>query len=353
MNAGAVVANPWRKPGGERTALQWYFNEVARTSAEAVAQELDNDPPEEAGPVESGITASRVQRQLSGFDRQRVPPGCTLIVQGGDLNKRALHWVVRAFRPDGLGIYTIDYGVHELLGTKYGSDEGLDLAVRRAILSRMEATRATEYLLPDGEVLTCSLTVIDAGWQTEAVYAACAEAGVGVMPIMGFGQSSGCASANFSHVQKASRDRRPGDGWFLSRRGSIWLVCSDADRWKRWEHDRWMTAPGKPGCMYLFGQPGEPGGRLSHDERGHTGYAHHICNEVEIEEPYKGTVRRRWKAKSDNVHYLDASAYCDVGANIRGFRLGPSTAKPTPHIPGQLAGDAPKSGGWFSSQSKR
>ena len=64
-----------------------------------------------------------------------------------------------------------------------------------------------------------------------------------------------------------------------------------------------MTAPGKPGCAYLFGTPGDPGGRLNHDEKGHHSYAHHICNEVEVEEPYKGSVRRRWKERSENTHW--------------------------------------------------
>lgn len=353
MDAGAEVANPNRfngelLPDGtqlEVSALQRYFNEVARIGAEAVATEFDNDPPEETGPVESGITPHRIQRQLSGFARQIVPPGCIVLVQGIDCRKVALHWVVRAWMPGASALYTIDYGVHEVLGTKYGSDEGLDLALRRAILARIEATKATEYMTPDGELHSVALTLVDAGWQTDAVYAACAEAGLGVMPVMGFGKSSGCTRANFSEVQRSTPDRRPGDGYFLSRKGKLWLVCADADRWKRWEHERWMTAPGKPGCAYLFGNPGEPGGRLSSDERDHTSYAHHICNEAEIEEPYKGTIRRIFKAKSPNTHYLDASYYADVGAAIKGIRLAgmsqPKAAAATPPV-----------GGWFAAQKK-
>jgi hypothetical protein len=349
MNAGAVVANPYRRGDEtERSALQYYFNEVARMGPEAVATELDNDPPEESGPIESGITPHRIMRQVSGWQRQIVPPGATVLTQGIDVRKVALHWVVRAWRLDLPAVWTIDYGVHEVLGTKYGSDEGLELAIRRAILARLEATRQADYMTPDGQVLPVDLTLIDAGWQTDAVYGACAEAGLGVMPVMGFGRSSGCTEANFSEVQRRSRDRKPGDGWFLSRRGGIWLVCADADRWKSWEHARWLTAPTLPGCAYLFGEPGEPGGRLSQDEKDHHTYAHHLCNEVEIEEPYKGTMRRRWKAKSDNTHYLDATYYADVAGNMKGFRLGHSVARAT-----KIAGDEQlQSGGWFESQEK-
>ena len=158
--------------------------------------------------------------------------------------------------------------------------------------------------------------------------------GSGVKPIMGFGKSSGCTQANFSDVQRRSQDRKPGDGWFLSRRGRVWLVCADTDRWKAWEHDRWMTATDKPGSLQLFGEPSPKPDRLSTDEKAHHSYARHLCNEIEIEEPYKDTIRRRWKAKSDNTHWLDASYYSSVAANILGIRLiGAVVAKATKNLP--------------------
>jgi hypothetical protein len=135
-------------------------------------------------------------------------------------------------------------------------------------------------------------------------------------------------------VQRRTLDKKPGDRWFLSRKGRLWLVCADADHWKAWEHDRWMTAPGKPGCLTIFGQPSDKPDRLSADEKSHHSYARHICNEVEIEEPYQDTVRRRWKAKSENTHWLDASYYSNVAANMKGIRLvGPAVARPTQAIP--------------------
>jgi hypothetical protein len=341
MDAGAEVANPNRfdpqeLPDGtqlEVSALQRYYNEVARIGPEAVASEYDNDPPEEAGPIESGITPHRIQKQLSGYARKTVPPECTVLTQGIDVRKVALHWVVRAWRPDGTG-FTIDYGVHEIHGTKYGSDDGLDVAVKRAILARLEATKETEYVTNAGQRMAINLTLVDAGWRTAAVYSACAQAGLGVMPVMGFGKSAGCTQANFSDVQRRTLDKKPGDRWFLSRKGRLWLVCADTDHWKAWEHDRWMTAPGKPGCLTLFGQANDKPDRLSADEKAHHSYARHICNEVEIEEPYQDTIRRRWKAKSENTHWLDASYYSDVAANMKGIRLvGPAVAKPTQSIP--------------------
>lgn len=342
LEHGAEVSNENRYstailPDGsqaEVSALQRCLNIIADRGMEAFLTEYQNDPPEQSGPVESGITAHRIQRQVSGYARKVIPPGCIVLTRGIDVRKIALHWVVRAWMPNGTG-YTIDYGVHEVLGTVYGSDEGLELAVRRAILGYLESSR-DEYHTTGGEVMPIDLTLVDAGWETNTIYSTCLEAGDGVMPIMGFGKSSGCTQANFTEIQHKTVDKEPGDGWFHSRKSipvadpetgfprkhSFWLVCADTDRWKKWEHARWMTAPGKPGAMSIFGTTNhQHPDRLSDDEKAHHSYSRHIVNEIEIEEPYKGTTRRRFKAKSENTHWLDASYYADVAANKCGIKL--------------------------------
>lgn len=332
IEAGAVVSNPNRFEGDilpdgtqkECGAIQHYYNLIAKLGPEVVATEYDNDPPEEANFTESAISPSRIQRQVSGFERRVIPPGCTVITAGVDCRKVALHWVVRAWQPDGTG-YVLDYGIWEVHGTRYGSDEGLDEAVRKAILGLSEQLKDAEWMTSDGELKPIDLMLVDAGWRTDAVYAACHEIGLGIMPVMGFGRSSGCTYANFSDQQRRTTDKKPGDGWFLSRKGKLWLVGADADRWKAWEHDRWMTSPEKPGSLMLFGQgSADATQRMTDDEKAHHSYARHICNEVEVEELHKGTLRRIWKAKSENTHWLDASYYSNVAANIKGIRLSSS-----------------------------
>lgn len=317
----------------ELSAIHAYFNRVADVGKKAVATEIDNDPPEEDTFKETGIEPRRIQLKLSGYDRKIVPPGAILLTQGIDCRKVALHWVVRAWFPDG-SASTIDYGIHEVRGTVYGSEEGIDIAIRRAILERIEATRETRYERHDAsdDTLQVDLTLVDAGWQTEAVYGAIYESGAGVMPVMGFGKSAGCTQANFSAVQRSTVDKQPGDGWFLSRKGRIWLVCADADRWKQWEHNRWMTPEDQPGCMTIYGQPSDHPDRLSEDSKNHHSYARHITNEKEVEKPFKGgAIKRVWVQRSDNNHWLDASYYSCVAASMRGIKLSteaPSLIKP-------------------------
>lgn len=329
MDAGAVVSNCNRfvdtlLPDGTQTelsALQHYFNLVAKLGQENVSTEYDNDPPELDTAIESGLAPTRIQRQVSGYDRLIVPPEVTIITQGIDVRKTALHYVVRGWRPDGTG-FVLDYGVHEVQGTKYGSDEGVDEAIRVAVLQRMEATAATEWTTYDGQVAGVDLTLVDAGWRTDAIYAACHEIGLGIMPVMGFGKSSGCTQANFTEYQRRTADKKPGDHWFLSKKNRLWLVAADADHWKTYEHDRWLTSPEKPGSLRMWGVASDDrNGRMSPDEKAHFSYARHICNEAEVEELVKGTLRRRWRAKSENTHWLDASYYATVAASIKGIRL--------------------------------
>lgn len=329
MDAGARVANPNRHTDEELSALEFYFAEIARLGAEAVATEYDNDPPEESGPIESGITAARIQKQISGYARKVIPPGCTVLTQGIDVRKIALHWTVRAWRPDGSG-YVIDYGVHELHGTTRGSDEGIETAVYNAIGARMTEFRAAGYAFPDNSPIRDAnvLSLVDAGWQTQTIYRACRD-NVGLVPIMGFGKSAGCVRTSWRDVTTATDKVKPGDGYRLVKRGRLWLVEADADRWKSYEHARWMTGPGRPGRLEIFGELDELAerqGRMSDDQKRHFAYAKHITNEIEIEEPYKGTLRRRWKSVSDNNHWLDASAYSDVGARIRGITIAVQAA---------------------------
>lgn len=212
------------------------------------------------------------------------------------------------------------------------------MAIKRAILNHMENVKTFGYQTTSGESRNIDLTLVDAGWQTQAVYAPCAEHGTGLMPSMGFGKSSGCVQANFSDVQHRTQDKKPGDGWFLSKKGKIWLACMDADRWKRYEHERWMTSPNSPGSLQMFGVLNPNPQRLSEDEKSHHSYARHICNEVESEEFLNGKLIRKFKAKSDNTHWLDASYQSCVAANMKGIKLTmASVAKPVKELPKQAS----------------
>jgi hypothetical protein len=347
IEQGVEVANSERfisrtLPGGtqqEVSAFQHALNIIAGVGREHFDTEYQNDPPEESAPEESGITAHRIQKQVSGFARKQIPPGCSVLTMGVDVRKVALHWVVRAWETDAarklLKGYTIDYGVTEVYGTEVGNDEGLDNALVRALHARRDVLESEPYCRSDGSVVPVELSLVDAGWRTEAIYRFCREAGLAWKPSMGFGKSAGCTQASFTQPVHPSADKKLGDRWFMSRRpNGTWLVCMDTDHWKAWEHDRWMTPPDKPGSMLLFGaeqdrqDPHYRPDRLSNDQKGHFSYAKHLTAEVEVEEVVKGRLKRYWKPRSDNNHYLDASYMADVAASMCGVGLLGNVGKP-------------------------
>lgn len=327
MDAGAELANPFNfdsnlLPDGSQkqvSALQRCYDYIADEGMNSFLTEHQNDPPADEGLVESGINVRLIQTQTSGYEQGVVPDGCEVLVQGVDVGKFWLHWVVRAFRPDGTG-YTIDYGRQNVYDTKYGSEDGLDRAIKREILRRVAEFRDEPYAQQFRE----SMTLVDSGYRTEAVYSACREAGLGVMPIKGIGYSFGVTErGKFNDVMRRTRDRKAiCDGVYTTvirepGEDAIKLVCASADQWKAWEHDRWMTAIDKPGCMFLYGELPENGYVISAEQRAHTHYGHHICAEVEVEED--GV--RKWRKKNKENHWLDASYYADVAAAMKGIRL--------------------------------
>jgi hypothetical protein len=339
MQRGAKLLNPNRKGDeGQIDALECFYYEVARTSMEAVQTELQNDPPQEFGGTDCGLTANRIQKQVSGYPRLMVPPECVKITMGCDIGKYSLHWVVRAWRADGTG-FVIDKGVHDVVNTTRNVEEGVDVAIYRAILSHHDQMRQVRYATADKQLRKIDISLYDAGYKTNAVYQACRDIGKGVYPIMGAGKSSGCVKVSFNDELKASRTKKPGDGWFFSKQKSynVWLVMADADRWKNWEHDRWLTTLGMPGSMQLYGSPATGNEVLSIDERDHVKYAHHIISETEVEEFHNGALRRRWRVRNHNNHWLDASYYSDVGASIVGIRVVSGVDSAPVEVPSSVA----------------
>ena len=127
------------------------------------------------------------------------------------------------------------------------------------------------------------------------------------------------------------------------------MVCCDTDRWKSWEHARWLTPENKPGSMSLWGEAADNPDRLSFDEKDHFSYAKHLTAEIEVEEPIRGVMVRRWRAKSDNNHWFDASYLCDVAAAMEGITvLGEGKAPESEQREKILA-----KGGWFAAQQAK
>jgi hypothetical protein len=322
MDAGAEVANPESfsetvlEDGTqlEASALQRVYNLVADRGWSYVLCELQNDPPEEDEPTESGVTAYMIQhKRLGGYPKGTIPPDIAAVTAGIDVGKFACHWVVDAWRSDATS-FRLDYGVQEVHGTVRGSDDAIERGIMAALHQWREETLAAPYRDAAGDDKPVGLTLVDAGYRADAVYQFCREVG-GVLfrPAMGFGEATGAAKTSFRQPVRSSKDKKSGDHWFLSRqpRGD-WLVCMDTDYWKRWLHDRIMTPHDRPGTFLMFGDDPKP----------HFTFGKHLTAEIEVEEFVRNKgMKRFWKKINKNNHYFDAAYMSAVAASMCGIRL--------------------------------
>jgi phage terminase large subunit GpA-like protein len=279
MDAGVVVTNPYRfkataLPDGSQvqvSTIQFCYDEIARTSREAFSAEYQSEVVEEQIDQEAFISSAHIQKRVSGFAKYVVPDACKILTQGIDIGKQRLNCVVRAWRPDGTG-FTIEYDALATSGTVYGSDEGVDEAIERALHERKEFVDQQPYKTPDGKPVGIQLTLIDAKYRSESVFQFCRQAGPRWMSAMGCGDTESRVSKSFNAPIRSTTDKRPGNRWYRSRRQhGLWLVMLDSNYWIQWEHDHWMRPSHRRSDNRIHGgQAGDksPGWPLRTDEMG-------------------------------------------------------------------------------------
>jgi hypothetical protein len=314
MDAGAVVSNKYRYiEGVEASALEHCYRIIADRGREAFLTEYQNDPPEDAGPQESGINARLVQSRVNGVPKLIIPEDFSLLTAGVDIGKRAIHWTVLAWKTNATGA-VIDYGVADVFPKDTADRQSVEIAISQSLHQLRDYWLSLPYMTADGEILPIKQVLVDSGNWTDAIYAFCAKTGQKMFrPSKGFGSSVDGRKSPFRAAKEGTSDNIPGQMCWLSRqRGNVWLVGMDTDFWKGWLHERLMTDMDKPASITLFGS----------ERREHTAYAHHLVAEVETTEfvPEKG-LKHYWKQKSPNNHWLDATYQACVAGSLHGIKL--------------------------------
>lgn len=328
MDFGAIVGNPERFVKGtyddgtpiEISALQSCYNMIADLGWENFATEYQNDPPEEDSTDESGVTVHTIQNKLSMVPKGIIPDGTVLLTKAIDIGKRALHWVVIAWKSDATGS-VIDYGVQEVYGEQLPED-GLRRAIISALLDLRDAWEKEPYHTRDGEIIPVGAVFVDTGWEDVVVYEFVRQVGGRPFwPAKGFGQGRGMSSYSQGHN---SENKKIGEHWFMSRQENGFILMGlDSDYWKRWVHDRFATDLSRSGTMTVFGE----------DSRRHFSYAKHLTAEIEVEEFEKGKgVRRYWHRESRNNHWFDATYMACAAASFCQVSLIPSTQPATQYV---------------------
>lgn len=330
----------------EISAIQHCYNLIARFGWNNFATEYQNDPPEETGPQDSGLTAFTVRSRLSGTARGVLPPGTLALTAFIDVGKRELHWVAKAWGAGGWSVIP-KYGDPRVF-TGDGSRSG----VEKAIYNALHAWRAKMLAEPlqdsNGQPRPFDAVLVDSGNWTDPIYQFVREVGKPFMAAKGIG--SGHTSSMFAAPLASVPGKKiVGNHWVQARQKvqGLWLFEHDADHWKRFAHERWLTPTFNEsggflaGGASLYGQCGNDSER-QYSEYEHREFSKHIVAEIEKTEFVQGKgIKRFWDVTGPN-HWLDCDAGCCAAADMLGVKLFANDAKPA----------APAPGTWFSSQKK-
>jgi hypothetical protein len=326
MERGAIVSNPNRYISGqELSALQHCYNLVARIGWDNFCTEFQNDPPEDTGPQESGITAVLVASRLHDYPHERLPDGCETLTIGVDVGLHRCHWAAIGWMPGAVG-YICDYGQFDVPGTS--PEDKVQLPAERAIGNALVNLRQqwieNPYATEAGEVIEPKLVMIDSGsgLHTNAVYEFVRA--VGHRPYVaakGFGKGNGMTAF---WQGKQAPTRRIGDHWFQARQDNapdIWLHGFDADYWKRFVHQRFLT-PTKDAETgdYRAGTLSLWRSKQSHR---HAKFARQIEAEIWTVDFTEGKTgaKEYWERRHRDNHYLDACAMACAAGNMAGIKL--------------------------------
>jgi phage terminase large subunit GpA-like protein len=322
MDSGVEVTNPNRfikdlcQDGTPEqvSTIQFAFDYITDHSDEVdpirfFAEEFQNDPPalEESN---SGISAAIVQNKLNGYPKGVVPAWATRLTAFMDVGRYNCHWTVIGWTGGARGAI-VDYGVAEVY-TDGKTDEAIEQAILNAIQRWSWETNTSPYKDENGNSKEIDLTLIDSGFHPTPVYKFCATSGLRFRPSKGHGESMDGSKSHYYGGQ-ATANRYVGEHWYMSRQeGGHWLVGMDADYWKRWVHDRFLTPSDRPGSLSMFGADPFP----------HFSFSKHIVAEIETEEFVKGKgLKRFWKKIHRNNHWFDCCYGASCAAAMVGVRL--------------------------------
>ncbi len=313
MDAGAVVANPNRKDTAHLSALQFYFDQVARIGKEAVATEYDNDPP--ADPIAEGtvvLTPNRVQNAWSGYGQAIVPEDTHCLTCGADVGLKGLYYVVMSSTREGIS-RIIQYAFHEFRTEGIKAAEA-ETRILSGLLDWWQLINEEGFRDKSGHVWPIDCTLVDTGWKDESwqrqpVQLFAAQVGSGVRASKG--------KVPF-RVPQASKGIILGDNWYYTRTAEGPVVEMNSDHWKLKVHEGFMLEADEPGSLTVYTPP-EIDGRI--DRLKHISYSNHITAErweTRQKPGFSGPRTGWWKIPGKQNHWFDATYQALVARSFAG-----------------------------------
>lgn len=297
----------------ELSAVHAYYNRVADFGKDAVATEIDNDPPETVGPQGNGLTADIVCSRISGLDRGQLPANTMHLTAAIDLGKYKCHWVVTAWWK-GAGGCVVDYGIAEVAGTSTAIDnEASEPQIYKALLDWRDMILQKEYVDATGEQRRVEVVFVDSGNFTNAAYEFVRQVGAPFHVVKG--------TPNYRNRARSTETTKAGDNMHAEWQESekVWLFNLHTDYWKGWVHERFLTPNFdennmlRRGSLSLF--------EIAGNQR-HNSFAQHIVAEELVTEFKEGKGSKTyWNVRNDNNHWLDATYYAAAAGRYAGAKL--------------------------------
>lgn len=316
----------------ELSSIQSYFNRVADVGEKAVATEIDNDPPEDAGPIGQGLTAEIVASRISGLSRRQLPANTMALTAAIDLGKYRCHWVVTAWWPGGGGVVA-DYGVAEVYGNDKSMDsEASEAAIYNALMAWRDELSQKKFVDATGTERKIDFCMVDSGNFTNAAYKFCRDVKGIFHPSKGWSpyRQKAANTANVIAGANLHASRQTAQG--------VWLYDLDTDYWKQFVHERFLTPTFdennmlRRGSLSLYSLEGN---------QKHGSFAQHIAAEELVSEFKEGKGSKQyWRVQNDNNHWLDATYMAAAAGEVCGVKLiAPSEIEVQPR---QTNADEPK-----------
>lgn len=331
LDCGAQVDWAARK-GKSPSALFDAMSQSWDYGAAGFAAEFQNDPMIGDG-VQQKLTAEICVSRTNGRARGQVPLEAQELVCFVDVMQSSLWYVIVAWAKGFTG-YVVEYGVwppqrrgvYTLADIVRSSDNlhvrfpnaGVSGAIVAGLAQMVEEVLKRDFPVAGGGLIRIGKLMIDSGkWPGEVAAAKHKISGATVVLSKGEGIKAG-GKPMASRRLKAWQKRDPMGHWYMPEtKGTreFPYVAIDTNWWKSFIHRGFLTSPGDPGSLTLYGDKGEI----------HALFASHMMSEY-YDTPFspRGVPVDEWKprpGKPDN-HWFDCIVGCAVAGSVQGIRVG-------------------------------
>lgn len=242
-------------------------------------------------PLDSNV----LMRRAVGTEIGIVPSGMTHLWGGVDVRKTAMHWTVIA-SGEGVAPKIIAWGEQPVL-----QDMPLERAIPYAAACIQEIMREGFPFEESKDRLPVMLTLMDAGWRPQDVYAACDQDDFWI-PVRGLG--SGCLKKEaYKEPDKTSNVVRfIGDGFHVKFMDDRFVVQSNASVYKSKLHQA-LREPLNSLQAMTFAKS---------DQFRLRKLVRHLTAEKEVITGDSGVTASEWEEQHDDNHLLDSTSYANL-----------------------------------------